>query len=151
MLRFCASALCLVPVLLSARPASAVRAIVQLKECGYKSLLKAQVKEVKDGVQVNVCGQEMVLAANQTQKHAWTSLSWWDPAQQGKKLTREDLKTLDDYLGQYDFARPMGMLGHGMLPPNWEGFYNRRFSKSKLVQSVLKFEVSLGNLNPKLS
>ncbi|CAE7544479.1 clpC [Symbiodinium sp. CCMP2592] len=141
-----------VVVLLGAYPATSVRTVVKLKECGYKSLSKAKVTDLKDGrVQVKFCEETVVLDSNQSQTDAWKSLMWWDPAQQGKKLTEEDLKILKSYLGQYDYSRPMGQIGHGLLPTNYEGFReDNRGNAAGMVRAVLNFEVSLANTLNKL-
>ena len=144
MLHSCRAAPFLVAVLLGAYPASAVRTIVKLKECGYNRLNKAKVSDLKDGrVQVKFCEETVVLDSNQSQTDAWKSLMWWDPAQQGKKLTNQDLEILKSYLGQYDYSRPMGQIGHGLLPKNYEGFRedNRRGNDAAMVRAVLNFEV----------
>eukprot|EP00439_Symbiodinium_sp_Y106_P015182 s1366_g2.t1 len=153
MLHSCRAAPFLVAVLLGAYPASAVRTIVKLKECGYNRLNKAKVSDLKDGrVQVKFCEETVVLDSNQSQTDAWKSLMWWDPAQQGKKLTNQDLEILKSYLGQYDYSRPMGQIGHGLLPKNYEGFRedNRRGNDAAMVRAVLNFEVSLANTLNKL-
>ncbi|CAJ1393191.1 unnamed protein product [Effrenium voratum] len=127
-------------LVLSAQPASAARVVVQTKQCGYQSLLQAEVAGVPDGVRVKVCGEEVVLKSEHPTSDAWKSLNWWDPALQGASLTPEELETLDNYLGSYDYARPMGQIGHGQLPKH----------TTSAVKGVLSFEVLLGNALNKL-
>ena len=109
--------------LLGVWQASAVRTVTSPSTCSYKQLGGASVKELDGGgVKVRVCGEEVVLRTSSAQEDAWKAVSWWDPSSQGKQLSDHDLKILQDYLGNYHFSRPVGQLGHGLLPSNFEGF-----------------------------
>ena len=89
-------------------PASAVRMAAAPKLCAYQELLDAKVTNVQGGVKVQLCSKEVILKTTEVQGDSWGSLSWWDSSHHGKKLGKEELHTLDNYLGDYHYSRPMG-------------------------------------------
>ena len=101
---------------------------------------------------MELCGEEVILETKKMEGNAWVSLSWWDPLHQGKDLTKEELETLSKYLGSYMYSRPMGQLGHGLLPDNFDGFRQDMptASTAERVQQILRFEVSLADALNKL-
>mmetsp|Transcript_38423 Transcript_38423/g.88911 ORF Transcript_38423/g.88911 Transcript_38423/m.88911 type:complete len:394 (+) Transcript_38423:41-1222(+) len=123
--------------------ACAVRTITTFKDCPYTSLQTAQAKEVQGGIQIQFCGEEVTLTTSETKEKTWRPVCWWDPKLQGKKLTKHDLNVMDKYLGQYGRSRPIGQLGHGLLPKNFEDFAEESKSLAKNVKEALKFEVDL--------
>ena len=142
-------------VLLGLWRASAVRTIepqtvMKTTDCDYESLREAKVTAVSTGVQVQFCDQEVVLGTDTVQGDAWRALSWWNPSSQGRKLSNNELKTLNDYLGTYGYSRPMGQLGHGLLPSNFEQFRGDKKGKAELVREILLFEAKLGDVLNKL-
>mmetsp|Transcript_50434 Transcript_50434/g.113342 ORF Transcript_50434/g.113342 Transcript_50434/m.113342 type:complete len:427 (+) Transcript_50434:61-1341(+) len=129
--------------------AGAVRTTTTLKACPYTSLQEAQAKEVQGGVRIQFCGEDVTLTTSETKEETWRPVCWWDSKLQGEQLTEYDLNVLDKYLGQYGRSRPIGQLGHGLLPKNFEDFAGDRWdpksskSLAATVLEALKFEVDL--------